>query len=51
MKQDWSTDPTWDWTTNGLAAGNYLVSVWVRALGSGVSSFEAQNVTPYVLSP
>jgi hypothetical protein len=33
--QDWSTSPTFSWTTGSLAAGNYFVQAWARAGTSG----------------
>jgi thermitase len=48
MVQDWSSSASWAWDTTGLAPGSYLVSVWVRAVGS-TASYEAYVETPYEL--
>jgi len=44
--QDYSSSPTWTWNTTGIAAGNYLIAVHSRNVGSTAFS-EAGNTTPY----
>jgi photosystem II stability/assembly factor-like uncharacterized protein len=48
VKQNYATTNTFNWTTSGLAAGNYGVEVDVRNQGS-TASYEAVKSTVYVL--
>ena len=36
-----STDPTWDWVTSGLAPGTYTIHVWANQVGASTASWQA----------
>src|SRR2546423_1355838 len=46
--QDWSSSPTLNWNTTGLAPGNYMVEADARAGTSGI--WQAYGQLPYTLS-
>ncbi len=48
--RDYSTTPTWNWSTTGLAAGTYQVVVHARNVGS-TSIYETFKSIGYVLAP
>ena len=49
LAQDYSTSPTYSWTTNGLAPGVYRFSVWAKdanssgSFSNGTGSWDAYN--------
>ena len=50
MLRAFSTDPTWDWNTTGLALGVYAVHVWANNAGDPTSSPEAWAGSTVTLS-
>jgi hypothetical protein len=46
--RSYSTSPTYDWNTTGLAAGTYRFQVWVRRSGS-TQSYESSASASFVL--
>jgi hypothetical protein len=53
MARDYSTNPTFNWSTTGRPGGTYRFSVWVKnSSGAGVysnslGSYDAFNVNQY----
>ena len=45
LGQDWSPDPSWEWTPQ--AAGTYSFQVWVRNAGSGADFDAWRSFGPY----
>jgi len=50
MLRAFSTSPTWDWVTSGLAPGSYAVHVWANQTGSSTSLAQATGASTVTLT-
>jgi len=56
LGQAYSTNPTFSWSTSGLAPGSYTFSIWTRdanssgASGNQFGRWDAYNITAYTLT-
>jgi hypothetical protein len=50
MQRSFSTDPTWSWSTAGLAPGAYSVHVWANQSGDSTASWEANGSSSITLT-
>ena len=50
MQRAFSTDPTWSWSTAGLAPGTYSVHVWANQAGDSTASWEAYGSSTIALT-
>src|ERR1700694_5486558 len=51
MTRAFSADPTWTWTTTGLAVGTYTVHVWANHQGAYTGSWEGVGSSTVRLAP
>jgi hypothetical protein len=50
MLRGFSTDPTWNWVTSGLAPGTYTVHVWANQTGDSTATWEAYGSSTVTLT-
>jgi hypothetical protein len=50
VQRSFTTDPTWSWSTAGLAPGAYSVHVWANQSGDSTASWEAYGSSSITLT-
>lgn len=50
VARDWAAS-AYNWDTTGLTAGDYIIGVEARAVGSNVATYEAEKSSTFTLTP